>query len=261
MREGDKMEEFVFLGTGAADWSIEDKTDFFRRNSAALLNRELMLDCGPHIFDFAESIHEEKLYDMVTDVIITHGHNDHFCRESVLKLADRRKIRVGCDGHIRGLIGAHHNIVFVPFAPFETVSMGHYRITPLLANHHVICNGDECAFHYIIETETGKTIFYGLDGAWMLRPSWEVMKKHRFDLMVMDCTVGERDDWRLFEHNTIPMLRMITTGIRAENMLAENGIIVASHLAKTLHEAHEKTAQILNEIGVVTAYDGRKIVF
>lgn len=256
------MEELVFLGTGAADWSMEHKSaGFFRRNSAALLNRDLMIDCGPHIFDFAESMHEKALYDTVTDVIITHSHSDHFCRESILTLADRQKIRVGCDGHMRGLIGNHPNIAFVSFAPFETANVGRYRITPLLANHHVVCSGDECAFHYIIETETGKTIFYGLDGAWMLRPSWEIMKQHRFDLMVLDCTVGDRSDWRLFEHNTIPMVRMIVEGIRSENMLAENGVIAASHLARTLHENHEKTVQILNETGVLTAYDGRKIVF
>lgn len=254
------MDEFLFLGTGAADWSMEHKAEFFRRNSAALLNGNLLIDCGPHIFDFAESAKDEHLYDTVTDVIITHSHSDHFCRESVLRLAENKKLRIGCDGHIRGIIGEHKNIDFVPFAPYEARSMGDYKITPLLANHHVVCRGDECAFHYIIETCSGKSIFYGLDGAWMLRPSWEEMKKHKFNLMVLDCTVGDMSDWRLFEHNTVPMLRMITEGIRAAGMLSEDGIIAASHLARTLHAEREETERILSTLGMVTAYDGKKII-
>ena len=107
------MSQLLFLGTGAADWNINDKGDFFRRNSAALLNGELMLDCGSHIFDFAESTGNPALYDTVTDIIITHDHYDHFCRESVIRIADRQKIRVGCCGHIKNIIGNHHNICCV----------------------------------------------------------------------------------------------------------------------------------------------------
>jgi len=57
------VSEILFLGTGAADWFIEEKGDFFRRNSAALLNGDLMIDCGAHIFDFRESFGESDLYD------------------------------------------------------------------------------------------------------------------------------------------------------------------------------------------------------
>lgn len=254
------MNEFVFLGTGAADWSLEHKSGFFRRNSAALLNRELMIDCGCHIFDFAESEGDVGMYDNVTDVVITHSHGDHFCKSSISAIAEKQKIRLGCDRHIMRVVGEHKNIEFVLFEPFETKKMGKYTVTPLLANHHVVCKDDEFAFHYIIRTENGKTIFYGLDGAWFLRPTWEIMKKHKFDLMVLDCTVGDKSDWRLFEHNTIPMLRMMTEGIRNEGILAEGGVAVASHLARTLHESHEKTTQILSRLGMLTAYDGMKLV-
>ena len=109
------MSEILFLGTGAADWKIEDKGAFFRRNSAALINGELMLDCGAHIFDFAESAGNDELYTNVKNIIITHGHADHFCRESVLKLAENQKIRVGCDKANRKIIGEHPNIQFVLF--------------------------------------------------------------------------------------------------------------------------------------------------
>jgi phosphoribosyl 1,2-cyclic phosphate phosphodiesterase len=139
--------------------------------------------------------------------------------------------------------------------------MGKYKIISVLANHSIVTNGENHAFHYIIETPEGKKIFYGLDGAWFLRPSWEEMKKHKFDIMIFDCTAGDSDDWRLFEHNTIPMLRMMVKEIGERKMLAENGKLIASHFAKSLHGTHEETENILSEINVLTAYDGLKLDF
>lgn len=255
------MSEILFLGTGAADWSLEDKGGFFRRNSAALINCDLMIDCGKHIFDFAESENEKSLYANITDIIITHRHSDHFCRDSVLKLAETNKLRVGCDNRIMQTIGAHPNIEYVNFKPFQTTNMGRYKITPLLANHDIVFDGNACAFHYIIETFDDRKLFYGLDGAWFLRPSWQEMQKHKFDTMIFDCTVGDRDDWRMFEHNTIPMLRVMINEIRNKQMINPDGTLIASHMAKELHISHEDTEEILKRINVLTAYDGMRIVF
>lgn len=253
------MSEFLFLGTGAADWSIENKGDFFRRNSAALLNGDLMIDCGEHIFDFANDFYDGNLYDNVSDIIITHSHSDHFCKQSILKLAENKKIRLGCDEYIKNTIGENENIEYIIFKPFEEKQIGKYSVIPLLANHDVITDRDKKAFHYIIKTPCGKTIFYGLDGAWFLRPSWQEMLKHKYDLMIFDCTVGDSDDWRIFEHNTIPMLRMMIKEVKNRQLLKETGMLVCSHFARTLHKSHEDTEQILQKIGVSTAFDGMKI--
>lgn len=255
------MNEILFLGTGAADWNISDKGEFFRRNSAALVNNDLMIDCGEHIFDFADDFADEGLYDRVENIIITHNHSDHFSKESVLKLSEKHKIKVGCDEKIASLIGEHKNIEFEIFKPFSEKTMGNHKIIPLLANHDIVADGKSYAFHYIIETKDGKKLFYGLDGAWFLRPSWEEMKKHKFDVMVFDCTVGDFHDWRIFEHNTIPMLREMTKEISAQNMLKEKGSLIASHFARTLHISHSDTKEILDKINVMTAYDGFKAEF
>ena len=207
------MSELLFLGTGAADWNIKDRAGFFRRNSAAMINRNLLIDCGRHIFDFAACDGTPDLYDEISDILITHSHGDHFCRESVLRLAEKQKIRIGCSAAVRETIGEHDNITYVPLTFYEEADMGEYRVMPLRANH-MMMDVKDCAAHYIIKTPDDKTLFYGLDGAWFLSPSWAMMKRHRFDAMVFDCTVGDMDDWRLFEHNTIPMLRMMIKEIR-----------------------------------------------
>ena len=255
------MDSLLFLGTGAADWRMKDReqNSFFRRNSAALLNDDLMIDCGEHIFDFAESVGNPGLYDNVTDIIITHSHSDHFNKDSVLKIAASQKIRLACDRDTMKKIGEHPNIEYIMFTPYKKKKVGRYYITPLLANHDVVITRSQRAYHYIIKTPSGNEIFYGLDGAWFLRPSWAEMLKHKYDVMVFDCTVGDNDDWRLFEHNTIPMLRTMIKEVKARELLKEDGKLVASHLARTLHKSHEETEVILQELGMITAFDGMQI--
>lgn len=254
------MSDILFLGTGAADWDVSRKDSFFRRNSSALLDGKLLIDCGAHIFDFAEYSGEPRLFDGVTDIVITHRHSDHFSADSVLRIADSHPIRLGCDAHIRSIVGEHKNIEYTVFVPYKEEVLGNFRVLPLLANHDVVLSGDSAAFHYIVTAPDGKKLFYGLDGAWFLRPSWEEMKRHRFDIMVLDCTVGDFDDWRIFEHNTIPMLRMMVGEIRRNGLLADGGKLVASHLAQTLHPSHEETSEILSALDMITASDGMKLV-
>lgn len=255
------MNRLLFLGTGAADWDLTCKGDFFRRNSAVLVNDRLMIDCGAHIFDFAESIGRPDLYQNVTDILITHNHTDHCCKDSVYKLAQQHPIRVCCSKKTAALLGTHPNLTYLHPEPFVPFSLHDFTVIPLLANHGEILTQDDFALHYILITSDQKVLFYGLDGAWFLRPSWEVMKQYQFDLMVLDCTVGDQDDWRIFEHNTIPMLRMIVKEIRAHHMQKEHGNLIASHLARTLHPSQEETAAILQTIQMTVAFDGMELEF
>lgn len=256
------MSKLLFLGTGADDWDITDKANgFFRRKSAALLNDDLMIDCGPYVFDYAEDSGDAQLYTKVTDVLITHPHDDHYNRESILRLAENQKIRLACDSIVRKDVGEHENIEYVSLLPYQVNKIGAYEVIPVFANHQMICDALGRAYHYIIRTQDGKSVFYGLDGAWFLCPSWEEMLKHKYDVMVLDCTVGDFHDWRIFEHNTIPMLRDMVEEIKANDLLTENGCIIASHLAKTLHKPHEETKECLAEFGMLTAFDGMEIGF
>lgn len=253
------MSEMLILGSGAADWTERSKDGFYRRNAAALVNRELLLDCGSGIWDFTRSF--RGALDGVTDVLVTHGHEDHFQLWSLLELAKTRALRIAGDGELRGLIGSLPGVTFIPLTPYVPVEIGRYRVTPVLANHDVVSRGTRRAYHYIIDTPDGKTLLYALDGAWFLCPTWEEMRRHMYDLMVLDCTVGDCDDWRLCEHNTIPMLRLLTRQMRAQKMLRRGGQIVASHFSRDLHGSHEETAHILEAFGVRAAFDGMRIEF
>lgn len=255
------MSEMIFLGTGAADWNLAMKNEgFFRRNSSCLIDKKLLIDPGAHIFSFIEDFNVPDLFDELTDIIVTHFHSDHINKESVLRLAENRSLRVGCDKRTMEHIGEHPNITYTLFKPYIEYNVGDMIVTPLLANHDIVADGENFAFNYYIETKDGKSIFYGLDSAWILRPTWEYLKKKKFDAFVFDCTVGDKDDWRLFEHNTIPMIRKMVEEINAKELIKEGGKLIASHMARTLHKSHEDTAEILEKINMITAFDGMKVL-
>lgn len=251
------MNSILFLGTGAADWDMNDKTAgrFFRRNSSTLINGELLIDPGAHIFDYLADSGDPNLFDRVKYVVVTHNHGDHVNGDSVRRLAENKSLTVLCPLPAQNRIGEVKNVTFITSEAYKTTELGGYSVLGLYANHDDVVN----AFHYIIKTPDGKEIFYGLDGAWFLRPTWEEMKAHRFDLAIMDCTVGDFDDWRLFEHNTVPMLRKMIAEMVRLNMMNDGGKIVASHLARTLHPSHEECVKVFEELGMITAYDGMKI--
>lgn len=80
-----------FMGTGAADFSPRLATEFryaldknARCSSSVLIDDTIPIDCGPHVLD-AFQIQGISL-EQVTDLLITHFHDDHFNRENIEKL-------------------------------------------------------------------------------------------------------------------------------------------------------------------------------
>ncbi len=134
-----------------------------------------------------------------------------------------------------------------------------YKITPLGANH-IVDGSPETPLHYIIENREGRRLFYGCDGGWFVAHTWEFMRKIKFDAMILEATVGEKDgDFRLGTHNSIPMLRLIVAALWENGMIDSNTKLFASHIARTLHVSHEDTSERLNKLGIVTAFDGFEV--
>ena len=84
-----------FLGTCACDFSPKLENEFkycfdndARRSSSLLVNDNVLIDCGIHTL---ESLDILKIpYEQITDVIITHTHDDHYIPENIEKIAKNR---------------------------------------------------------------------------------------------------------------------------------------------------------------------------
>ncbi|MBE6723923.1 MAG: hypothetical protein E7576_01805 [Ruminococcaceae bacterium] len=229
--------ELLFLGTGAADWDIRraDCSPDFRRYSSLLVDGRLLIDPGPCVFEFEKTFGYRDLYQGVTDVIMTHPHDDHFSPETLARLTES---------------GA----VFHETKAGDTLELEHYTIRVYAANHRT----SENPVHFAVESkDDGKRFFYGCDGAWMFYETYRaLLKDGPLDLMIFDCTIGDiHGDYRIFEHNNVAMV--------CEMAATFSGIcsrFMVSHLARTLHPAtHEETAAVLAKYGLECARDNLRV--
>ncbi len=259
--------KLTFLGTGAADWDINAYTPDapFRRFSSALVDNDLLIDPGPHIFHFADTTGTTDLLDGVKNIIVTHSHADHFDPANVARLCIGRDCTLWGDAACyRKLVKAlgeesTDRIRFVETALNRDYDIGGYTVTPLRASH-ATDDPDEDTRLYLVERD-GRILYYGCDSAWIPTTAWNVIKNKAVNAMVLECTCGTiaRNDWRIFEHNTLEMLELMLTTFRKYDYFAPDIRYYASHLARTLHEDHAATAAILAAMGVTMAYDGLSI--
>ena len=252
---------FLFCGTGAADYTEPENGKEFRKFTHSLLNNIILLDIGSMTYRFEDDAVLEARFADVKHVFITHTHGDHFHIPSLERLARTNgHISVYLDAACVGLIPPNDHIRVVPVSSGDMLDVDGYTLRVFTSNHQGTVKG-ETTHHFIIDTPAGKTLFYGLDGAWLMMEEGKYLMKHPADLMVLDCTTAVPGDLRAFEHNTVDMLRIMLDTIRKCHMLREGGVIYADHLARTLHPCHKAAAKAHAELGMQTAYDGLCIEF
>ena len=247
--------ELLFLGTGAADRkSLEQDNDFsikdHRRCSCAIIDKKIMLDCGAHALN-SLTVADIDL-SKITDIVITHLHNDHFDVDAVNTIYENNpsvKLWVRFDAILDKECKAE--VVYMNL--FEEYNIGGFKFTGVPANHQAFPQ------HLCIEKD-GKKLFYSLDGAWMLNDTANFLKNKVFDAVVLDATVGDYvGDYRLGEHNSIPMIRLMIPSMKTLNIIDDNTAIYLSHIACCLHKSYEETCEITKNDGFIIAYDGLAI--
>lgn len=262
-RRRSKPMQLTFLGTCAADADREaiqtvcpDRFDpDHRRYAAALLDGHILIDCGPTVPEAMRILGADP--QAVTDLIITHTHEDHFDPASLEAVVGNRQdpLRIWCELNACARVSGVPGTLLCPLIAGQPVQLDTLTLTPLAANHRVE-ETPETPLHYLIE-EGGRRLFYGCDGGWLLTATLEALIGKRIDLFVFDGTVGDYEgDERLAAHNSIPMIRLMLKSMRPLGVFAPNGRIYLSHLARTLHRPHAETQEILARDGLYAAFDG-----
>ena len=219
-----------FLGTGAADWKIKQHKGIkgFRRNSSILIDDCLLIDPNPDVMDALDNFQISS--DKILYILNTHKHNDHYSEATIARL---------------------QNATFYPMIAGEISTIGNYTVTALLANHKTCMN----AVHFLI-SDGNKTIFYGLDGAWLTYEEFSEIKRTKVDFAILDGTVGNIDgDYRIFEHNNLNMVLEMK-----KSLLPYVSRFCISHMARTLHTDHEELAAYMKQYDIDVAYDGYEVI-
>ena len=244
----------TFLGTGAADPSPLLQTEYrdrfsrdLRRCSALLIDGSILIDCGPHVPGSLSILGIDPAG--ITDLFITHFHGDHVNRETLDFLAERAP---GLRVHYRADANPSLPKGVVPcpmtlFSPDETAGV---RVTGYPANHQAHPQVLDFAFPDF-------RFLYATDGAWFLGDTVRAMQDARYDAVCLDATCGDYlGDYRMGEHNSIPMIRVMVPSMRTLNILKDESRIILTHLATTLHKSYADTAQKTKGDGFTVAYDG-----
>ena len=255
----------TFVGTGAADWprdAVFEREAMERGDqrgfTATLLDGHVLIDCGPH------AIAEMRLLGIdlgaIHHVLITHSHGDHFCVDAIQELASNRGdggLCVHGDREALSCLQGLPEIKCCPLSPGTAAAVGNYTVLPLAANHP-LPNPAEVPLHYLIE-DGMKHLLHATDGAWLLPGTSRQIRTTKLDAIVWDATIGEiLDDGRVFEHNSLPMLRLMAAAFRGCGVLAPDTRIFLTHLARTLHDDHRTIAGAYARDGFTVVYDGMR---
>lgn len=247
-----------FLGTGAADFDpiLQTPERFqvrksLRRCTSTLLNGHILIDCGPHVADAMGLFSVDPA--CIDTLLLTHTHADHFDPQVIESIATKRAHPLHIWHSEEALVPQIPNTLLHPVKIRQEFTVGECTVTVLQANH---CAG---AVHYSI-AEDGKQMFYGTDGAWLLMDTYYYMKDRYYDLILLDATVGDYEgDYRMAEHNSIPMIRMMEKSFRTFGIANENTKILLDHMARTLHTSHEELERLAAKNGYLVAYDGMEL--
>ena len=148
------------------------------------------------------------------------------------------------------------NITIIALNFFETVKFSENGTAVAMPTNH---NQAMHPSHYLIEID-GKKLYYALDGAWILFETFYYLKDKEVDMVVFDGTVGDYEgDFRVAEHNSIPMIRLMLKSFVKFNIYKENARIFISHIAPSLHKSHQETVEKMAKDNIEVAYDGLSI--
>ena len=237
--------KLLFPGTGASDWKEPDERGEYRRHASALLDDSLLIDLTESVLD--------QIPDpaAVTDVFFTHSHSDHFDPEALKALAP---CRVYAHESWADAI-AGDGISVIPLRVGKPVQTIGFTVIPMPSNHYSD-RENEITLHFLIEKE-GKRVLYATDGGWLTTGENRIMEGKALDAAVFDATVGEghADDWQIFHHNSVEMIRLMRASLIKTGRLRETTPVFLTHLSQALHETQSALSQ-KTEKPMVVCYDG-----
>lgn len=250
----------TFLGTCADDFSKKlqnECKDCFdkdaRRASCALIDGHILIDAGPHVLDSLRIAGVEKA--QITDLFITHLHSDHFCPENIAKIAAARPEKLRLFVRYDAEIPELPNTEVIKMNNFEEYKTEGFAVTGLPANH----DGESCPRWLLFEKD-GKKLLYATDGAWILNDTYYYLKDSQLSTLVMDCTCGDKEgEYRIGEHNTLPMIRLMLPSFKTFGIVNENTQVFLTHLAPSIHKPHAEIEKALENESLTVACDGLNI--
>ena len=284
----------LFLGTGAAELvpnpfckcelcqRVRAGKETPRKRSALLLDKEICIDFGPDVLAASQQ-YDAPLYDL-TDIFITHTHNDHLSIDNldVLTMTECRDFPIrlwlspeGVDWIYqyctqnrclhRGTCGLDEllqkgKLSIQPLLPYRWHTIGKARVFAVVSNHPG-CHKDEFSLNYVIEKD-GHRILYAADTGLYSQENLSALKDFQCDTVIMEGTYGS---WQM--DKGISHLTAETYIENAENLVAcgavkADGKFYVTHINQCHsfhHQAYQDYLAANCKLDITVAWDGMEI--
>lgn len=244
------------LGTGYGPCKNKRKySKEFRGRGGVLVDEHILIDAPDDIFEVAKELGFDEIFNTVTDVLISHSHEGHFSPRAVLRLAQRKRVRVFASEKVLSRLPESPNIERHPIGVFSELVVGEYTAAALPTNHQTSDPAEECFSFLLVGS---RTLFYALDGGFFNKRAFNVMKMLKIDCAVLDCALeGEPISERHLYHNDLNTLVKMKGILESAGITGEKTKYIVSHIpTDKKREIHFELAPIVAQHGMVLAYDG-----
>ncbi|HEY8600735.1 MAG TPA: MBL fold metallo-hydrolase [Thermomicrobiales bacterium] len=244
-----------------------------RKRSSLLIDGELLIDLGPDVLAAAQ-MHGIALTG-IRYCLQTHEHDDHLhpalllARSPYCGVLDAPLLHfyatqgtldraIGAIDHVATLgLGeacARLNLAIHSIEPFQTFTVGPYRVDAVLAAHDPTLT----PLLYIIERDS-RSLFYATDTCPLPERTWASLQAWggRFDVVIMDHTFGYGPPPP--QHLNGEQFLGMTARLREVGLLADDARVYATHIAHHGNPVHDELVAHAAKHGYLVAHDGLTI--
>lgn len=239
-----------------------------RSRSQVLVNDNLLIDYPPD--SFYHFVNNDIDLSKINNLIISHAHEDHFYPLDFEYFFEGFSVPKKClpftvygstdlKPYLDSYVNSPRNqgLKYMPIEPYKTYTVGKYMVTPLEASH-----GTEHPYVYIV-SDGEKEFFYCHDSGLLKDEVFDYLNssKHHFDLVSIDCTVGDAEmPWN--NHMNLEMNKKTIDRLKQVGVVDENTKVVVSHFSHNGgHVLYEDMVQVAATYGFDVSYDGMEIEF
>ncbi len=251
-----------------------------RSRSCFRVNPAVQIDFGPDLF--YQSVILKNDLTTLTDILITHSHEDHLAfpqldvRAMAVVGAEKPvslyASRAACDWLTRAAAPYGYSAVnyapcycIIPLAYYEPFTAGGLRVTPLKGNHRGY-GDNEYSVNYLIALPGGEMVYYAADTGYFFEETFEYLKSVRLDVLVVEGTFGDSpyfSDPKSEGHMGCPGVLAVTRRLLEQNTLTETSRVYVTHINHKHSLTHERMQAFYDAqnpgVRIEVGYDGLEI--